>query len=364
MKRLLFSLEQAKKPISYNFAQYFELIYRTLKLCTPLIQKYSIPIRLINYLKKIPQPFLGEEIPFKYTDIFLGYDKYTSTEEKSELSISENGCSVAFLIYSLQLCIGELTNEQIEFLFEESTLNFLLSDILTKHGGRILGKFLATLCINNKILTLKYGKFLIMNIDKANYDKHKPYMRQLFWLFANNDSIVSEKLEVLLSYFLTQLQNNKKYPLATESSVDFLIKIIAFFPSVKEWIYKKIRNLRWLETVLTDPSTRQATKTKEPLIPKNSALRIEALKKILRQSFNEKDWDDSDNDVLEENVSQGSKVEIYDFQTERWISCSITLSIGELLWIKNDHEGINKWVDNLSDIIRSPNKKKHLSKNN
>ena len=93
-------------------------------------------------------------------------------------------------------------------------------------------------------------------------------------------------------------------------------------------------------------------------------MRIEALKKILRQSFNEKDWDDSDNDVLEENVSQGSKVEIYDFQTERWISCSITLSIGELLWIKNDHEGINKWVDNLSDIIRSPNKKKHLSKNN
>ena len=361
--RLLSNLDFAKKPHSYNFAQYFELIYRTLKLCTPLIQKFSIATRLINYLKKIPQPPLGEEIPFKYNDIFLGYDKYNNTEEKPDLSISEHGCSVVFLIYSLQLCVEELTNDQIEFLFEENLINFLLNDAQTKHGSRILGQFFATLCLNNKTLTLKYGKFLITCIDKVNFDKHKPYMRQLFWLLANNDNIVSEKLDFLLNQYLNQIQSNKKYPLATESSIDFLIKIVALIPAVKEWIYKKIKSFRWLETVLGDPSTKQTAKTKEPSTPKNPALRVDALRRILRQSFNEKEWDDSDNDILEENVAQGSKVDVYDFQTERWVSCSINLSIGELLWVRNESEGINKWVESLSDTIRSSSKKKLLNKN-
>lgn len=361
--RLLSNMHLARKPHSFNFSQYFELIYRTLKLYTGLIEKFEIVTRLVNYLKRLPlDPIEADD--FKFTDIYLGYNTYTPTEEKSELSISEFGTSLVFLINSLQLCVGQLQHDQVEFFFEDSILALLLNDAGTRYGGKVIGQFYATLCANNKTLTLRYGKFLVNGIDKSNFDKHKPYMRQLFWLLANSDNIVQEKLDSIMQLYLTQITNNKKYPMATESSIDFFIKAISKISALKEWVYKRTKVLRWLENVLGEPVVRNLPKSKEPITEKNPVARLEALRAILRGTFNDKDWEDSESEFLEEHATQGSKVEIYDFETEKWVTCLISISIGELIWVKSESEGINKWVDNLSDLIRPSQKKKGIRKIN
>ena len=264
-----------------------------------------------------------------------------------------------FVINSLQLCVGQLQNEEVEYFFDESTMNLLLGDAGTRYGGKVIGQFYATLCMNNKQLTLKYGRFLIAGIDKADFNRHKPYMRQLFWLLANSDSFVGEKLDLLMNLYLAQISNNKKYPMATESSVDFLIKVVAKISPVKEWVARHSKECRVLETVLGEPTVRAPGKVKEPYTLKNPNARAEALRRILRGAFNEKEWDDSENELLEEHVTQGMKVEVFDFEKDRWITCTININIGELMLVKNESEGISRWIDSLSDAIKAPAKKKN-----
>lgn len=358
-QRLLYNIELAKKPISFNFSQYFELLYKTIKLNPNLISAYSVATRLIKYLKRVPQDPLQDPVAYKHSDIYLGYDKYTPTGEKSDLSVSENGCSLVFLISSLHLCIETLSDAEINYLYDENTLNFVLTTASTRHGGKVLGQFYGTLCINNKALTAKYGNYLVNGIDKFNADKHKPYMRQLSRLLGNSDNS-PDKIDHIMGNYLKQILNNKKYPLATDSSIDFFIKIAVKIPAIKDWISKKAKELRWLENVLSEPSAKQPVKIKEP--QKVFSTRIDTLRKILRGTLSEKDWEDSDNDLVEDNISTGCKVEYYDFQSQRWVSYIVAISSGELLQIKSENEGAVKWVENLDDRLRS--KKKALSRDN
>ena len=361
MSRILSHLDLAQRPHSYNFAQYFELIYRALRLYTGLISGHSISQKLVGYLRGNLLPSTDPESPYKFDDIYLGYDKYTPPKEKGELSVSDTGASLVFVINSLQLCVVHLQNEEVDYFFEESTMNLLLNEAVTRYSGKVIGQFYATLCMNNKQLTMRYGRFLIVGIDKSDYNRHAPYMRQLFWLLANSDTIVVEKLEVLMNLYLVQINNNKKYPMATESSVDFLIKVVAKIAAVKEWMGKHAKEYRALETVLGEPTVRAPGKAKEPYTPKNPLARIEALRKILRGQFNEKEWDDSESEFLEENASQGSRVEVFDFEKDRWVVCTVSVSIGEMLLVKSESEGISRWVDSLSDTIKAPGKRRNGS---
>lgn len=355
-KRLIKSIDLARKPYSYNYAQYFEIIYRTLKLLPNLIIKYSVPDLLFCYIRKIPHNDIETE-PYKNSDIFLGYDLY-KPEDKSEIFLNENASSLVFLISSLQLCVSELSADQIDYLFEETTMMSFLNDAGSRHGGKVLGQFYTTLCTDNKNLTLKYGNFLINGVDKANYDRHKPYMRQLFWILAQGDSISQEKIDVLMISYMKQVQSNKKYVMATDSSIDFLVKIVAKIPAIKDWVYKRKQDFRWLENMYADPSIRPATKGKEQVALKTSGQRLDVIRKILRGSFGEKDWEDSDSDVVDENTTQNTKVEVFDGQSQRWVPCTVHLTIGELLLVKNESEGLTKWVENLSDNVRALNKKR------
>lgn len=349
-KRILNCLDLAKKPHSGNFSQYFELIYRILKHMPNYIGLYSIQNRLMNYIRKIPQEDLFPDVPFRFNDIYLGYDSY-KPEEKNEFYSLMVGCSLAFLINCLHLCISEMSPEQINYFFEENVLNYLLDTASTKHGGKVLGQFYSTMCRDNKNLALKYGLFLVNGIDKTNFDKHKPYMRQLFWILASQDQITSERTDSIMLRFMKQLLDNKKYPLATESSVDFLIKISLKIPNIKEWLVKKKTELRWLETVLSDSPNK--SKTKE-ISSRNNIIRLEAIKKLLRGTITEKDFDDSEGEQPEENLPKGTEIEFQDFQTQRWIPCTVIISDGALLYLKSESEGLSKWIDNLSDSIRIP----------
>ncbi|OMJ74578.1 hypothetical protein SteCoe_26477 [Stentor coeruleus] len=355
-KRLIKSIDLARKPFSYNYAQYFEIIYRTLKLFPNLIIKYSIPDRLISYIRKIPYSDIEIE-PYKNTDIYLGYDKY-KPEDKSEIFLNENTSSLVFLISSLQLSISELSSDQIEYFFEETTMTSFLNDAGSRYGGKVLGQFYTTLCTDNKILTLKYGNFLINGIDKANHDKHKPYMRQLFWILAQVDKFCQEKVDILMTSYMKQIQNNKKYVMATDSSIDFLVKIFAKIPAIKDWVNKRRQELRWLENLYADSLNRPSSKSKEQVMLKTPGQRLEIIKKILRGLFGEKDWEDSDSDNIDENTAQNAKVEVFDGQSQRWIPCTVHLTIGELLLVKNENEGLSKWVENLSENVRALSKKR------
>ena len=332
-KRLISYLDTARPPFSHNFAQYFELVFRSLKLRPDLTKTYSVYHRLLNYLKKTPQEPLADLETYKHDDIFLGYNNYTP-EDKADLSKSENGGSLVFLINSLQLCICELNDENYDVLFEENILDLLVNEASSRYGGKSLGQFYAMLCTNNKVLTQKYARYLVKYIDKVNAEKHKPYMRLLFWLLVNQDSIISEKTDFILPIYMKQIQDNKKYPVATDSSLKFLIKIVAKIPAVKDWVNKRAKELRWLENIVFEPNGQQG-KTKD-LSVKASNSRAEIIRRIIRGSFNEKDWEDSDNDLIEENLPVSSEVLYLDYQTNRWVKCLVTVNIGELLCIKNE----------------------------
>lgn len=349
-KRILSYLDLARKPYSHNFCQFFELIFRVLKHRAAFITNFSVSARLMNYIKKIPQEDQFPEVPFKFEDIYLGYDNF-KPEEKAEVTSIVNSNSVVFLINSLHLCISELLPEQINYFFEESTLNNLLSTASSRYGGKVLGRFYSTLCFDNKGFSFKYGQYLVAGIDKTNFDKHKPYMRQLFWILANQDQIVQDRTDYIISRFLKQLLDNKKYPMATESSVDFLIKVSTKIVSIKEWLIKKRGELRWLETILSESNTK--TKGKESG-GRNSTYRLEALKKILRGTITEKDYEDSEGELPEENLPKGTELEWQDPQSQRWMPCTVVSSEGALIFLKSESENFSRWTENLSDNIRVP----------
>jgi len=349
-KRVLVCLDLARKPYSHNFCQFFELIYRILKHQATFIVNFSVATRLMNYIKKLPQEDLFPEVPFKFTDIYLGYDKH-KPEEKAEFTSLINSNSLVFLINCLHLCISELLPEQMNFFFEDSTLNGLLDIAGTRYGGKVLGQFYSTLCRDNKGFSFKYGGYLVAGIDKTNYDKHKPYMRQLFWILANQDQLVPERTEYIMSGYMKQLQNNKKYPMATESSVDFIIRLSTKIVSIKEWLIKKRGELRWLETIVSESSSKAKGKENGG---RNSTYRLEALKKILRGTITEKDYEDSEGEFPEENLPKGTELEWQDPQTQKWIPCTVASSEGALLYLKNESESFSRWTENLSDNIRAP----------
>jgi hypothetical protein len=109
---------------------------------------------------------------------------------------------------------------------------------------------------------------------------------------------------------------------------------------------------------------RQGEKSKDQAAQKNPMIRMESLRKIMRGNFNEKDWEDSDSDVVDENVGVNNKVEYFEINTQKWVTCNVTMSVGELLCIRNESEGVHKWMDNLSECLRASNKKRNINRNN
>jgi hypothetical protein len=297
-------------------------------------------------LKEIPQSDLNDDIPFQYSDIYLGYDNFHVADK---VEYCYGSPSFIFLVASLNLTVSELTQEQILFLFEEKTLNMFLNDGYSRYGGRILGQFFSTLCKDSKDLSFKYGTFLITGIDKTNHDKHKTYMRQLIRLFSVSDSIIPERNDYLLPKFLKQLQDNKRYPIATESSFDFLLKLSFKIPSIRDWLIRKRGDLKWLNSVLTDPLSRNV-KSKDQA--RAYQQRIEACKKLFKGKVLEDDIDDSDREPLSENLPKGTELEYQDTFSNKWQPCTVTSSEGAIIQIRLEPEGQTRWVDNLSDYLR------------
>lgn len=343
--RVISCLNLARKPYSYNYSQYFELLFKILKLDANLIKKYLVHQRLINYLKDIPADE-GKEIPFQYSDIYLGYDKSNVPANSEYSSVAT---PLVFLVACLSLCISELNEDHINFLFEESTLHKFLNDGYTRHGGRVLGQFYSTLCLNSKELSLRYGNYLITGIDKTNHDKHKTYMRQLFWLFAVRGPYTVEIIDYLMIKFMKQLLENKKYPMATESSIDFLLKLSLKIKEIRDWLIKKKADYKWVDNILTDPAAR-GVKSRDQ--SRAHLIRSEAVKKMFKGTVSDSDFEDSFSDVNDENFTQGTELEYYESQMQRWLPCTVVSSDGILVNIQIENDSLKKWVDVLSDNIR------------
>lgn len=348
--RLLQHLDLARKPVSHNFCQYFELIFRVTQLSPGFNKKFNLTSRLMSYLKTIPQ--IPESLPdFKNKDIFLGYENY-APENKAELSIGAGGSSLVFLLKSLSKT--DLKSEDNEFLFTEENLNMLSSEAGSRYTGQTIGKFLSELCRDNKNYTVKYGAFLIDGIDQVNHDKHKSYMRQLFELMSLQDSLTAERSDSLLFKYFKQIQNNKKYPLATESSIDFLLKVSAKIPAVRDALFRRKSEVKLLESSLPDPVKRPAPVSKEPFIVKNPFLRLENLRKLIKGQFNQIQLEDSDGEIFNADIQKSKSLEYFEVQAQRWIPCQVVCHSEEIVCVKN--EGVNQWVDTLSDYLRVVNR--------
>jgi ubiquitin C-terminal hydrolase len=355
LTRLLMIIEDARAPESLNFCNYFELIYRLSRLNVWMAGNLGLARRLMKYLKKIPQDTLEVE-DLKNKDIFLGYDKVV-IEEKQELSVGQNGSSLVFLFKILNNHVKDLKNDDLEFFFTSNSLDMFLLESNSKYGGKVVGVFLSKLCKDNKSYSVIYGDYLIGGIDKLNSDKHKPFMRQLFHLLSLQDSFTAERTDLLMVKYMKQLQNNKKYPVATESSIDFLLKCAVKIQPVTQWMQKKKSDIRFLESILSEPVSRNPGKSKEPFTVKNPQHRLESLRKILKGNFSNVELDESEGECLEGELPKGAYLEYFEVSLQKWIPCSIMTNTLEIVHIKNDVEMVSRWLDGLSDYLRVVYKK-------
>ena len=350
IKRLLAQIDQACRPESFNFANYFELIFRLSQLNIWSMSSLGLGQRLMRYLRKMPQESLIID-EYKNSDIYLGYNHFTHCE-KQEPSIGANGSSLAFLYKTLASFTNGLRAEDSEYFFQETSLDSLLVESQSRFAAKAVTTLLCKLCKDHKTNWKNYGSYLINGVDKEDYDKHKPYMRQLFALLSINDSLTAERTSALMTRFFEQLKKNSKFPVATESSVDFVIKCAAKISAVANWIQKNKNENRILGSVLPEPVNRNPAKSKDPFIVRNPLLRLENLKKVTKGNYAAVDLEDSDGETFEGDLQKGAGLEVFEVSLQKWVPCSVLINGQEIVQIKNEAEGINRWVDRLSDFLR------------
>lgn len=351
-RKIIIYLPLAKPPMSFNFAQYFELIYRCIKHQTELIFFFEVHLRLLEYVSNEPIQVEKEDCCNVQSTESLGYENYQATDDRFELSRSEYGSSIMYILLSIRLCHHVYENYQLDIFFTENVMNFLLSDAESKFGGRAVGILYAQLCSDDKSYTLKYGKYLIACIEKSVFELHKMYMRPLFWLLYNPDKLQPEKIDNLLLYYYQQMSTNFLSFTELESCLRFLIKLVIRIPKVKDWVNKKNKELTSIENKLNNVYMKQQVSAKDSGILKNCLNHIDIIRKLVKNMVNIKNYEDSDNDMIEENVIPGTEIYYFSNEHNDWVKCSVMMNVGELLCIKNEPERLSKWIDSNSEALK------------
>ena len=375
LKRLLNKLNLARKPYTKHYSQYFELIYRVCKLSPELFSANEILPRLISHIFEDKRHFRLFPEEHKHKDIFMGYDRYKPDQESrvDRFSYNDSGASYSYLIATLQLGTEFISSKEMAKLLEPMSMLKLCDEGNTKVGARAVGHLYATLCYENRDHSFNFIKVLKKRLHESDYDTQKPYLRQLTWMLKINDSFASDRIEFAMKAFLDQMRENKQYFKATELCLDYLFKVCSRITAVKEWISKKNKEVKWIESWLKEtqypttsymqpsrPSSMSIYKPKtvqwgssQNYIARSNLEKLELLRKLMKGSIPDKsdDWD-SDYDIPEEKLQPGLKVDVQD-STGKWFRAVIIHSIGELVYVKQEGpiDKNSKWVDVQSDQI-------------
>lgn len=355
IKRMLNRVHMAKKPLSKNYSQFFEVIFRLVKLNSELVYQTQLMSRLISHLLDDKHQYAEYQESYNYSDIYLGYDKYhiTDDESRTDRNYIGIGSSFAFLLATLQLGTRSLSPSDIDKLLEKNVMIKLAIEGSNKIGARAVGQLYATLCIHNQQASIQFINILGTFIREYDFDGFKPFFRQLTWMLKLQDNLQNDRVDLALKSFNEIMKENKNYYRATETCIDYLFKIITRITPVKEWILRKMKDIKWIDTWLKDNQYPMAGRTNITLYkprsqnwnnsgyqPKGNLDRIEFMKKIAKGSIPDRslDWD-SDFEVDEEALQEGNKIDAID-SAGRWSRATIMQSIGELVFLKLDRKSV------------------------
>jgi ubiquitin carboxyl-terminal hydrolase 9/24 len=326
--RVLNKLPLAKKPHSKNFAQYFELLYRVVKLYRTLLSENFIIFRLFSYLIESPDEYPPCPEDYIHSDIYLGYDHYTPTEESvSDRFTSSENSSIAYLLLTLEHGMEYLKPDQKLHLSSKTMISKLSVEGLNKISAKAVGRLFAKMSKDNSKVSGDCIMILTQGINDNDYDYHKIFMRELTWILKMEDSIQAERVEYAMRNLLKVMKENNKYYKATETCIDYIFRFALKFSIIKDWIAKKNSEFKWLDQWLRDnqypPSTYTQTRSnvvmykgknsgwtsKSPV--RSNADRLDFLRKLMKGQVQPRreEWD-SDEDLPDECRDIGSKVDI------------------------------------------------------
>ncbi|CAG9317591.1 USP34_6 [Blepharisma stoltei] len=371
LQRLLNKLSIAKSPYSRHFPQYFEVIYRTVQMSPHLMPSTQLIAKLTAYVlsEKIDFPLYEER--YKFSDIYLGYDKHATTDESHDkFSSHDDNNSLSYVLAILNFGSQYLSSELVSTFWQKSIVSKLSSSCTNKIGCRSVGEFYAKFCSQNRVLSENYVDVLIQHISDNDYDFQRPFLRQLTCLLKIQDDLTDDRVDYGLRSLLTEMKENKQYYKTTELCIEYFFKTVLRIPAAKEWAYKKVKDFKWIEAWLKDNQFPTAPSGMKPTmslykpnstqwgatsayISKNNTEKLEFYKKILKGTVAPAmdDWD-SDEDMKDEDLQVDKKIDALENNGQRWCRATIVNNVGELLQIRLDNaEKTSKWVEVDGDLI-------------
>jgi ubiquitin carboxyl-terminal hydrolase 9/24 len=362
LRRLVSNLHLARSPASKCFSHFFMLMNKLLSLTTNLPE--------LQLFERLYQHFIGANLkptkfpaPFLHSDIYLGYDRYKPNSARQERFFLEEGSSsMAYLIEVLLTLLPAQEPSKLAILQDSEFISKLSFEATTKRGADSLGRIYHYLSRDQA----ENAAGLISFVFKVVTDYDAPwapiFMRQLKPLIRLESASYSERLNFLMNEFVKAAKASVKYYKTMIECINWLLKTAALYPNVRNWVIVNVNELKWLETYLSQylypptSSATTATRTATGVQPvaKSNAGKLDALKKLLRNSpFDLTIEYDSDDELPNIEVKIGSKIDAKDPTGTRWSSATVLQSTGELLLLKFDLWGdkYNKWVEKSSDAL-------------
>jgi ubiquitin carboxyl-terminal hydrolase 9/24 len=371
-------LNKFKLATSSKFStSYFELLFILAKRDPEACSRCEVVPVILSYLKNEEFTVNNPE-EYENEDIYLGYTSdFPETDRTDKFSCDETGKSLSYVGALLGLFVDYFTPDQVKQVFDKSIMDVLIQ-INHKIGTRYIGLMYSKLCTKSKEKTKEYNSVLVSAFKDNDFDKAKIYFRQFTALLKVEDEFQSERTEIVLKSLIDTIKEYKNYSKITEVSIDFIFKIAGRIPAAREWIYSKIKEIRWIEAWLKDSSYQQSRqsinmykKNTTSIIPapqssRSNSDRYELIKKLFKAQFPDQssEWD-SDDDIPPEFWKSSEKICIYDPMIQKWVKGIVLHNLVGLISVRieNTIDKQNKWYEIQSDFI-TPDRTKAIKYTN
>jgi hypothetical protein len=180
-----------------------------------------------------------------------------------------------------------------------------------------------------------------------------------------NDDLAIDRSSYLLMVFLEAMKDNRSYIKVTEVSVDFLLKCAGRIIFVRDWLFSKNKEIRWIENWIKENSyqirqgyvhyKKMAANFAE-FVPgsRTNVERTDFFKKLMKGQMpvlvNE--WD-SDEEIQKEELETQRKIDFFDTMLNKWVRGVVHYNFFGLLCVRveNTMDKSYKLVETCSDLI-------------
>jgi len=148
--------------------------------------------------------------------------------------------------------LATLSKAASDLLLYKDIIPLLLAEASTRKKAEQMTPILKHLVWDQKKVTDRVIRAAVHEIEEKPYDKMRCYFRVLLALLDVEDSLQDQRIEWILSAFLTAMEGQSKYWKCTDLCIEHLIRFAKLSEKARAWLITNSTKLDWIAKWLED----------------------------------------------------------------------------------------------------------------